>query len=280
MTRDAGNSLNYDLIGLSYSARRCADPRIVDALISNLRLGKGSLVADIGAGTGNYACALADLGMRVSAVEPSSIMRRQSRDHELVTWYEGVAEELPLAGESHAGVICVLAYHHFKSGRQAVREMNRVCPRGMIVILACDPSLAEQTWWLNEYFPDVWQQARSTCPTAKTILDDFAAAGRPAVSIPFLIPFDLQDCFAAAGWRRPAMYLDPQVRSCISSFACQEPELLAMGLDLLRADLESGRWYQKNSRLAALNEIDWGYRLIVSHPSASDHSRGWNPNPP
>lgn len=273
MNLDAESSPVYDSIGLTYSARRCADPRIVGALMANLRLRQGSLIADVGAGTGNYACALADLGLRISAVEPSTIMRRQSRKHELVTWFEGVAEKLPLDDASQDGVVCVLAYHHFSSGRQAVREMIRVCPRGAIVIFACDPSLAEQTWWLNDYFPEVWQQARNTCPTAGSILDDFAAAGRQAVSIPFLIPSDLQDCFAAVGWRRPAMYLDPQVRSCISSFACLESERIAMGLNLLRTDLQNGEWHQKNSHLTALDEIDWGYRLIVSRPSDSGRTQ-------
>ena len=42
----------YNFIGQSYSKSRLPDPRIVDFLLHLLALDKGSIVADIGAGTG------------------------------------------------------------------------------------------------------------------------------------------------------------------------------------------------------------------------------------
>jgi SAM-dependent methyltransferase len=66
----------YDSIGQSYSKFRVPDPRIVDSVVNLLRLEPGSLVADIGAGTGNYSRAIADRGFFLYAVEPSSVMRR------------------------------------------------------------------------------------------------------------------------------------------------------------------------------------------------------------
>jgi 16S rRNA A1518/A1519 N6-dimethyltransferase RsmA/KsgA/DIM1 with predicted DNA glycosylase/AP lyase activity len=65
----------YDSIGQSYSKFRVPDPRIVDSVVNLLRLEPGSLVADIGAGTGNYSRAIADRGFFLYAVEPSSVMR-------------------------------------------------------------------------------------------------------------------------------------------------------------------------------------------------------------
>ena len=50
----------YDSIGQSYSKFRLPDSRIVDSLVNLLQLEPGSLVADIGAGTGNYSRAIAE----------------------------------------------------------------------------------------------------------------------------------------------------------------------------------------------------------------------------
>ena len=86
----------YDTIGRSYTQTRRPDPRIVDALVNHLALPQGSLIADIGAGTGSYTNALADRGFVIHAVEPSAVMRQQATAHPNVTWHEGTAEHLPL----------------------------------------------------------------------------------------------------------------------------------------------------------------------------------------
>src|SRR5262245_25113579 len=86
----------YDRIGLGYAKHRHADPRLVDAIIRLLDLPKGSAIADVGAGSGNYGRALADRGFTVKAVEPSKVMREQAAVHAGVEWLPGVAESLPL----------------------------------------------------------------------------------------------------------------------------------------------------------------------------------------
>ena len=70
----------YESIGEGYSRHRQADSRIVRELARLLELPKGSEIVDVGAGTGNYAFALARLGYRVVAVEPSATMRRQAQE--------------------------------------------------------------------------------------------------------------------------------------------------------------------------------------------------------
>jgi len=105
----------YDTIGVGYKEHRKIDVRILDALNSLLDLPFGSIVADIGAGTGNYSRALADKGYKIKAVEPSSVMRMQSWKSDEVEWLNGFAEDIPLDNDSVAGIIVVLAIHHFKS---------------------------------------------------------------------------------------------------------------------------------------------------------------------
>jgi protein-L-isoaspartate O-methyltransferase len=69
----------YESIGEGYPRHRRADPRIVRELARLLGPPKGGEILDVGAGTGNYAAALAGLGYRVIAVEPAATMRSQAR---------------------------------------------------------------------------------------------------------------------------------------------------------------------------------------------------------
>ena len=79
---------------------------------------------------------------------------------------------------------------------------------------------------------------------------------------PFLIPFDLEDCFVAAGWRRPEMYLDPKVRDCMSAFALAEPDGVQAGLKRLQTDLQAGTWRSTYGNLLNQDTVDWGYRFL------------------
>jgi ubiquinone/menaquinone biosynthesis C-methylase UbiE len=70
-------------------------------------------VVDVGAGTGNYAAALAGRGYQVVAVEPSATMRDQAENVPGVRWVDAMAEQLSLPNGCAGGVVCVLALHHF-----------------------------------------------------------------------------------------------------------------------------------------------------------------------
>ena len=77
------------------------------------------------------------------------------------------------------------------------------------------------------------------------------------------MPHDCADGFLAAWWRRPKAYLDPEVRAGISSLSLLEGRL-DLGLRRLARDLSSGRWHERYAHLLELEELDAGYRLIVS----------------
>lgn len=112
----------FDVIGKDYRSPRRADPRIVGRRIERLRLPAGALVADVGAGTGNYSNALAERGYTVVAIEPAMTMWRQAMAHPLVTWVAAVAEALPLVDASVDVVVAILSYHHFSNPAQALME--------------------------------------------------------------------------------------------------------------------------------------------------------------
>ncbi len=252
----------YDSIGIGYAKHRCAEPRIVEKIIELLGLDAGATLAEIGAGTGNYSRALADEGFHVKTVEPSAAMRAQAIPHDRVAWNVGVAEQLPLGDDSVDGIVCVLAVHHFTSRAAAFREMTRVCPHGPIVVFTHDIECAVDPWFAH-YFPRLWSDATAACPSTQELIDTFAAAGRTARSLPFEVPHDIRDAFMASGWRRPEMYLDPDIRRGISGFALSDQSEIDAGLRRLAADIADGTWHMKYADLLARESVDWGYRFVV-----------------
>ena len=246
----------YDTIGRSYTQTRRPDPRIVDAFVSRLALPQGSLIADIGAGTGSYTNALADRGYKIHAVEPSAVMREQAAAHPSVTWHEGTAEHLPLPDASMQGVISTLAIHHFSDFSQAAREMNRVAGDGPLIFFTFDYRQIDRLW-LGDYFPALWEDAVHSLPPLEDIASKIKAVTSWTVEIaPFLLPPDLVDMFLAAGWQQPQVYLDPAVRAGMSIFQFGDTSGIEQGLNRLRSDLEDGRWEKQYGQLRSLHEID------------------------
>jgi ubiquinone/menaquinone biosynthesis C-methylase UbiE len=145
----------FDSIGKTYDSTRQADERIVAQLINLLDLEHGLTIADVGAGTGNYSFALAEVGFKIKAIEPSPVMRSHARQHANVEWIAGCAEDIPLQNDSVAGVVSVLTLCHFSDAERAFREMARILKQGPIVIFTFDPKVGRETW-LYEYFPYFW----------------------------------------------------------------------------------------------------------------------------
>ncbi len=254
----------YDSIGQSYSKFRVPDPRIVDSLVNLLRLEPGSSVADIGAGTGNYSRAIADRGFFLYAVEPSLVMRSQATEHPRVQWLTGYAEDIPLPTSSVDGVISILAPHHFSNLEEAVREMNRVTRIGAIIFLTFDPRVGEKPW-IADYFPSLWEDAFRVFPPISDVATLVQATTQRTVEIfPFMLPHDLTDMFFVAGWRRPELYLNPDVRAGISALALADASVVKKGVSLLEEDLNSGRWDAKYGEIRKLTEIDAGYRFLCA----------------
>lgn len=252
----------YDVIGKNYAQTRRSDPRIAGKLRELLASSQAFTIADIGAGTGSYALALAECGYHVLAIEPSMTMRSQAIAHPEIEWVNAYADSLPLSDRSVDAAIMMLAFHHFPDYRQALSEIHRVVGNGQIVLFTYDPSMISG-FWLTEYFPSFIKDVEATFLPVPQLVDEIqAVAGNVVNVIPFPLPHDLSDSFAAVGWARPELYLDRSIRNGISSFAKIDDSELNRGLSRLGEDLERGEWDQKYRHLRQQNQYDVGYRFI------------------
>jgi SAM-dependent methyltransferase len=237
----------YDRIGVGYGDRRRPDPRLA-AVISEA-LADADSILNVGAGTGSYE----PTGRRVVAVEPAIVMIRQ-RPASAVPVVRACAEALPFPDRSFGDALAVLAIHHWSDWRAGLREMVRVSRR-RVVVFTWDPQ--SESAWLGDYFPHLIDADRCRFPSLTALR---AILGEIEIA-PVRIPHDCTDGFMGAYWRRPSAYLDPSVRSAISSLATGTS---ALSLSQLADDLSTGAWEQKHGHVLKHKEMDLGYRLVVA----------------
>lgn len=238
----------YDSIGLDYANLRRPDPRIAQAIHASL--GDARTVLNVGAGAGSYEPA----DRQVTAVEPSAKMIAQ-RPADAAPAIQGVAESLPFADGSFDAAMAVLTVHHWTDQRGGLAEMRRVA-RGPVVILTFDPHF--QGAWLNDYFPGLVALDLAQMPP----IAFYEEVLGPVTITPLCVPHDCSDGFLYAYWRRPAAYLDPRIRTGMSSFHALGD--ISQQLDRLANDLQSGAWEARYGALMASDAYDAGYRLIVT----------------
>ncbi len=242
----------YDEMGLNYSATRRPERRIAERVLR--ALGDAASVVNVGAGAGSYE----PRDRPVIAVEPSMTMIRQRPEGPALA-VQGEAEALPLAHGAVDAALAILTVHHWTDAARGLAEMCRVA-RKRVVILTWDQDVWESFWLIREYLPCVGEiDRRRWLPVAR-----LAAALGSCEVLPVPIPHDCTDGFHGAFWRRPAAYLDPLVRSGISTYSHMPPGARDAGLERLCADVRSGAWEAGHQELLELDELDLGYWLLVA----------------
>jgi SAM-dependent methyltransferase len=209
-------------------------------------------VVNVGAGTGSYE----PTDRLVLGVEPSEQMIRQ-RPPDAAPCIRATAERLPLSDQSFDAAMGILTIHHWSDPIAGLRELVRVAPR--VVLFAYEPAVHSRFWLWKEYFPAAAVVSAASELSIPQVVEVVGADEVETV----LVPHDCSDGFGPAYWRRPAAYLNPDVRSCISGLARLPFEDLESGLKRLRQDLDSGAWRTRHQDLLSLNAIDAGLRLIV-----------------
>lgn len=238
----------YDSIGHGYPKRRQPDPRIAVQILR--ALGNAASVVNVGAGTGSYE----PCDRQVVAVEPSKVMIRQ-RASNAAPVVQASATHLPFRDASVDASLAVLTIHHWPDLPRGLQELRRIA-RQTVVILTFDTSAG--WFWLADYFPEMSEIDRQSMPSLAEIqrhLGDITVFDVP-------VPHDCKDGFLGAYWRRPHAYLDVNIRSSISLFS--KLKSVETRLAALRADLDSGAWYERYQHLLDRSELDIGYRLITA----------------
>ncbi|MEA2417817.1 MAG: hypothetical protein QOE60_23 [Thermoleophilaceae bacterium] len=210
-------------------------------------------MVNVGAGSGSYEPA----GLDVVAVEPSAVMRAQ-RPAGAAPVVDARAESLPFADDSFDAAMTVLSDHHWDDHDRGLAEMRRVA-RGRVVIFTWEPRCLHDAWLVRDYLPGF---ARLVPPDYELEQILKVLGGGRIEPVP--IPHDCRDGFLHAYWRRPRAYLDPAVRAGISVFRLLEPDEVADAIARLSADLDSGEWERRNGELLELDELDLGYRIVVT----------------
>ena len=239
---------SYDTIGVNYSDLRKPDPRIERVIAGALESAR--TVLNVGAGAGSYE----PTDRQVTAVEPSVEMIRQ-RGASAAPVVRAYAEGLPFGDGSFDASMAILTVHHWADKETGLKEMRRVT-RDRVVVLTYDPS--HRGFWLADYIPELVALDEAQMPR----MTDYGAwLGTVEISaVP--IPHDCTDGFLCAHWRRPAAYLDPRIRSAMSSFWALGD--ISEGLRRLAGDLDSGAWAQRYADLLDLEDCDFGYRLVTT----------------
>ena len=112
---------------------------LLDFIAQKWQIGKGSLVADIGSGTGIFTRQLLGLGAKVFAVEPNADMRAKAEellgDNPNFVSVIGTAEQTTLPDHSFHLVTAAAAFHWFDAPRFKL-ECERILLPGSPVVLA------------------------------------------------------------------------------------------------------------------------------------------------
>jgi SAM-dependent methyltransferase len=250
---DNYQSGTYEDPTVGYTATRRTDPRIARQI--HAALGDARSVANVGAGAGAYE----PFDRKVLPIENSQRMIAQ-RAPELAPAIRGHAESLPLPSNSVDVALACMTLHHWADWRIGVHELRRVA-RKRVVVFTYDHAFAQRFWLLRDYLPKLGRLDSARFPP---IEEQRVAMGEEVDMEVVPIPYDCEDGFLAAYWRRPAAYLDERIRGAISTFHIPGAERLLGGLNDLHDDLDTGRWGERNQELLELEEIDLGYRLLVT----------------
>jgi hypothetical protein len=243
----------HEQLAHEHPALRLADPRIVRKIHD--ALGDARSVANVGAGAAEYE----PVDRWVLAIEPTE-HRITSRTRGLTTPIRGHAESLPIPSSSVDAAMACLTLHQWADWRVGVQELRRVA-RKRVVIFTYDPIYADRFWLLSDYLPELGHLHSRRFPP---IEQQRVATGDEVQVETVAIPHDCVNGLLAAHWRRPRAYLDKQVRAGIPTFQLPGAVQLLDGLARLAEDLETGRWQQRNRELLSLEQLDLGYRLLVT----------------
>jgi ubiquinone/menaquinone biosynthesis C-methylase UbiE len=207
----------------------------------------GRRYVDVACGTGNYTITLASAGVRITGFDAAAEMIDTARAKSaLAAWPEWLlanVAETPFEAGAFAGAICTLAIHHFPDLTIAIREISRILDpvEGRFVIFTATPEQMDR-YWLGRYFPEMMRRSAGQMPRIERVERALSSERFRKITLEsYSVTPDLEDKFLYSGKHRPELYLDPDFRAGISSFAnLADPAEIESGLSRLSRDIATG----------------------------------------
>lgn len=240
--------VNYNQLAESYRKYRRPDPRISERILYHI--GDFKKILNVGAGIGSYEPSDAD----IVALEPSlgMILQRRNSQTKLV---QGLAEHLPFRDNSFDVSMGILTIHHWSDISLGLKEMIRVTRNKIILLTWVGYG---ENFWLDKYIQEITGVDFNLFPT----LEELGKILGNILVETIKIPHDCTDGFMCAYWRRPEAYLNQDVREAISTFS--RISTIQNRLEVLKDEIDSGKWHKKYGYLLEKESLDLGYRIVVA----------------
>ncbi len=173
--------VDYDRIASGYDRRyaHSSTPGVAAALQALAGSVGAVRILEVGCGTGHWLEGLESVsrdlyGLDLSAAMLDQARRRRGPAH-LV---RGRAGQLPFCSGCYDLVYCVNALHHFDEPRAFVHEAWRLLrPGGVLAVVGMDPRLAQDRWYIYDYFSGTYETDLARFPSWKAVRDWMIGAG-------------------------------------------------------------------------------------------------------
>ena len=215
--------------------------RWLDLVARDANPAQGSLIVDVGCGTGRFCEPLAErFSARVLGVDPSEQMLAEARkksNGDRVEFRRSSAEALPLTSASADMVLMSMVLHHLPDLGAAVRECRRVLRSGGHV---CVRTITRDGDFPHRHF---FPMTDAEIPARHHIESTFAAAGFSMVA------HEIVTQVVAASWPEFASKVALRGYSTVARLSDQDFEA---GMAALRAHSPPG-----GPDLEVTEDIDW-----------------------
>jgi ubiquinone/menaquinone biosynthesis C-methylase UbiE len=142
-------------------------------------LDMGSLMADMGCGTGNYGLGIqARTGATVVGFDPSIEMLRQLKEKTLdLPTVQSVVEHIPFRGNVFNLVYAAQVWHHVVDKEKAAGECCRILKRGGVKIAHTISHAQLDSKVVFKFFPEIKQNQLDVYPSDEAFQTFFKDAG-------------------------------------------------------------------------------------------------------
>lgn len=244
--------LNYDQIASDYN-QRYPDSQTWDRGQALLKLAsqlKAKTILEVGSGTGFWLNLLHQVTPRLYGLDFSAGMISQARKQPApIKLTRGTATQLPYQSGTFDLLYCVDAIHHFGDHRAFIAEAFRVLKKGgALAVLGHDPHEAgEGSWYIYNYFEDVYDTDLRRYPSGKSVMDWMKADGFQNISaqeVEKIVNIHVGD----------GVFNDPFIKqNATSQLALLSAEKYRSGLKKIRETLEQAR--AGNERIVFRSQI-------------------------